>query len=81
MAYMPVLTEIAHVRKTQVSRKYIDDCSQVASVNLRVSLTPDLVDRPRPLNFHERTGMVLGPEENVLQQEMERFQKKHQQIN
>ena len=54
--------------------KYIDDCSQVASVNLRVSLIPDPMDRPRPLNFHERTGMVLSPGEDVLQQQMDRFQ-------
>ena len=55
--------------------KYIDDCTQAASINLRVSLIPDTQERPRPLNFHERTQMVLNPEEDILQQEMRRFNK------
>ena len=58
--------------------KYIDDSSQLASVNLQLcmqlSLEPDLQARPRPLKFHERTGMKLKPEENILQQELLRFQ-------
>ena len=35
---------------------------------------PDLTNRPSPLSFHERTRMVLDPAENVLQQELDRFQ-------
>ena len=53
--------------------KYIDDASQMASVNLRKSLVPDLSQRPRPLNFHERTEMVLKPEENVILPELKKF--------
>ena len=55
--------------------KYIDDCTQAASVNMRVSLIPDFQEIPRPLSFHERTQMVLNPEEDILQQEMRRFNK------
>ena len=53
--------------------KFIDDCTQAASINMKASLIPDPEDRPRPLNFHERTQMVLSKEENILQQEMTRF--------
>ena len=53
--------------------KYIDDCSQVASINMRASLVPDQEKRPRPHNFHERTEMVLSQRENILQQEMDMF--------
>ena len=54
--------------------KYIDDSCQVASVNLKVSLEPDPILRPRPLNYNERTQMRLKPEENVLQQELIKFE-------
>ena len=47
----------------------------MASVNLRVSFIPDSQERPRPLNYEERTQMVLKPEEDILQQEMHRFSK------
>ena len=53
--------------------KYIDDASQMASVNLKKSLIPDISKRTRPLNFHERTEMVLDPEENVIQSELQKF--------
>ena len=53
--------------------KYIDDSCQVASVNLKVSLEPDPILRPRPLNYNERTLMRLKAEENVLQQELIKF--------
>ena len=32
---------------------------------------PDPQKRPRPLNNHERTMMVLKPEDNIVQQELE----------
>ena len=54
--------------------KYIDDSSKVASVNLMKSLVQDHTNRPCPLNYHERTCMVLDPAKNVLQQELDRFQ-------
>jgi hypothetical protein len=33
----------------------------------------DPVSRPRPLNFHERTEMILSSEENVLLSELQKF--------
>ena len=54
--------------------KYIDDSTQMASINLKKSLKPDEVARPRPLNYHERNQLVLKEEENILQQELNKFQ-------
>ena len=45
----------------------------MASVDLKKSLVPDLTQRSRPLKFHERTEMVLRPEENVILSELEKF--------
>ena len=53
--------------------KLIDDSSQAASINLKLSLIPDPEDRARPLNYHERTRMVLNPVEDIVQQELTRF--------
>ena len=53
--------------------KFIDDASQVASINLKKSLMEDPVLRQRPLNYHERTMMVLKPEHDIVQQELDRF--------
>ena len=53
--------------------KYIDDASQMASINLKKSLIPDPITRPRPLNYHERTEMVLNPQEDIMQQELNLF--------
>ena len=53
--------------------KFIDDASQIASVNLKKSLVPDRFPRPRPLNYHKRTEMVISPQENVLQGELDKF--------
>ena len=35
---------------------------------------PDPKTRPQPLQYHERTQMALKPEENILQQELDRFE-------
>ena len=58
---------------TAVKVKYIDDATQAASVNLKKSLIPDPRERPRPLNYSERTRMILNPQENVLQMEVDSF--------
>ena len=54
--------------------KYIDDSCQVASDNLKLSLEPDPVLRPKPLNSYERTQMRLKPDENILQQQLVKFE-------
>ena len=53
--------------------KFIDDASQVAAINLKQSLMQDPVSRQRPLNYHERSMMVLKPEEDIVTQELDRF--------
>ena len=35
--------------------KFVDDVSQVASINMKASLVPDTAARPRPLKYDERT--------------------------
>jgi hypothetical protein len=57
-----------------IQLKYVDDATKAASVNLQKSLIPDPETRPFPLNYHERTQMIMEPEENALQQELYRFQ-------
>ena len=64
-----------------VQLKYIDDASKAASINLKKSLIPDPNSRQFPLGFHERTQMILDPNENVLQHELYRFQKEITQNN
>ena len=61
-------------RNKGIQLKYIDDSTQAASVNLLMSLEADLSDRPRPLRYHERTQMKIKEDENVLQQELLKFQ-------
>ena len=70
-ALIPITRPITQNKGMQV--KFIDDASQIASVNLKKSLIPDTQVRPRPLNYSERTEMILNPTEDVLQQELEKF--------
>ena len=58
---------------TAIQLKYIDDASKAASINLKKSLIPDTKVRPQPLNFHEASGKIIDPQENVLQHELDRF--------
>ena len=57
-----------------IQMKYVDDSSKMASVNLKKSLEQDPSIRQRPLNYHERTEMRLRNSENILQQELTRFE-------
>ena len=54
-----------------IQLKYIDDSTKAATVNLKKSLIPDPTTRPFPIQYHERTKMILNPEENILQEELE----------
>jgi hypothetical protein len=56
-----------------IQLKYIDDSSKVASINLKRSLTEDPVTRPSPLNYHERHRTIIKSDEDILQQELDRF--------
>ena len=53
--------------------KFVDDASQMASINLKKSLIQDTQYRQRPLKYSERTEMILNPTEDILQQELEKF--------
>ena len=64
-----------------IQLKYIDDATKVASINLKKSLIPDTKARPQPLNYHERTKMIIDPNENVLQHELERFNRETTEKN
>ena len=54
-------------KSKSVAVKFVDDGTVAVSVNLKSSIVPDPVVRPRPLNYHERTGHVLPVEQNLLQ--------------
>ena len=47
--------------------KFVDDGTIAVSIDLKACLSPDPVLRPRPLNYHERTGHILPSENNLLQ--------------
>ena len=47
--------------------KFVDEGTVAISVNLNTCLVPDPVDRPRPRNYHERTGHILPVQNNLLQ--------------
>ena len=47
--------------------KFVDDGTVAVSVNLKSCIIPDSVDRPKPHNYHERTGHVLPDQNNLLQ--------------
>lgn len=47
--------------------KFVDDGTVAVSVDLKACLVSDPISRPRPLNYHERTGHILPRENNLLQ--------------
>ena len=51
-------------KSKSVKVKFVDDGSVAVSVNLKSCLIPDEQDRPRPLNYNERTRHVL-PEDKI----------------
>ena len=64
-----------------IQLKFVDDSSKAASINLKNSLIPDPKTKPFPLNYHERTQMVINPSENLLQLELDRFHKEATENN
>ena len=58
-----------------IQLKFLDDSTKAASINIKRSLVPDPETKPFPINYHERTQMVLDPSENLLQMELDRFNK------
>ena len=64
-----------------IQLKFVDDSTKAASINLKKSLIPDPETKPYPLNFHQRTQMVIDPNEDMLQIELNRFQKETSENN
>jgi hypothetical protein len=52
---------------------YIDDLSEAEAIELKKQLVDDPVQRPFPLNYHERTQHVL-PAGSILQQNLNRVE-------
>ena len=72
---------LMHSRSEAV--KFIDDGSVAVSIDLQRSLVPDCSQRPLPLNFHERTGHILPPPDNLMQiyiHEAEQFAEKNKMV-
>ena len=51
--------------------KFIDDGTVAVSLNLKSSLVHDSAQRPKPVNYSERTCQVLPPQNNLLQHYLE----------
>ena len=52
--------------------KYVDDSSRARAINLQEDLVIN-DNLTRPLNYHERTGHILDPNRNFLQQDLDHF--------
>ena len=62
------------IPKTQ--QKYIDDMTQAVSLDLKKMAIKDPNPSPDlPRQFHERTGHVLEPSKNVLQEQLDKLKK------
>ena len=61
-------------RPNSLNLKYIDDLSMLMAFNLKTALIVDPVHRPSPLNCDELTRQILPPENNFLQQEIDRLE-------
>ena len=79
----PSIPRIISGSKKSLTVKYVDDESVAVDVDLKKSLIPDPVEKPRPLQFRERTGHILPEENNLLQQfihEVEDFTLKNKMV-
>ena len=52
---------------------YIDDLSEAEAINLKRQLIEDPIQRPYPLNYHERTKHIL-PGSSLLQQNLTKIE-------
>ena len=58
-------------KSTSEKVKFIDDGTVAVSVNMKSSLVHDSAQRPKPVNYSERTCQVLPPQNNLLQHYLE----------
>ena len=49
---------------------YIDDLSEAEAIELKKQLQSDPVNRPYPLNYHERTKQIFPTESSILQKNL-----------
>ena len=56
--------------KTDMHALYIDDLSEAEAIELKKQLIPDPVQRPFPLNFHERTQHIYPTDNSLLQKQL-----------
>ena len=54
-------------KSTSKKVKFVDDGSVAVSLNLKLCLVPDPVQRQKPLTFQERNELILPKENNLLQ--------------
>ena len=64
---IPRLSESPVFNSKSQSVKFVDDGTVAVSIDLKKCLVTDPVNRPQPLNYHERTGHVLPANRNLLQ--------------
>ena len=63
---------ITHMKDTHAI--YIDDLSEAEAIELKKQLKPDPISRPRPLNYHERTGHVFPAENSILHKQLRKVE-------
>ena len=71
----PSIPRILLSLSSSISVKYVDDHSCAVKINLKNCLSEDPVDRPKPLNYHERTGHILSRPSNFLQNTLDDLHK------
>ena len=64
---IPRLMQGPVLQSKSESVKFVDDGTVAVSIDLKKCLVTDPVTRPHPRNYHERTGHILPPENNLLQ--------------
>ena len=71
----PSIPRILLSISSPISVKYVDDHSYAVKINLKNCLSEDPEDRPKPLNYHERTGHILTRHSNFLQNTLDDLHK------
>ena len=67
--YQEIFLDQSKMQKQRQSNLWMmDNVSVAVNLNLKTCLTPDTVERARPLNYSERTCSVLPVENNLLQE-------------
>ena len=75
----PIKRPLANVNS--INLKYFDDATSAVAIDLKHQLSLDPVQRPRPLNSNERSGLILPIEHNKLQDDLDIFRQFAQENN